>query len=73
VHHAYTMEGLSVAVKVQRDAAHKEINGDIRNLKRLVELCDRLGVFLGFDLLNLMREYAVVVSGCWRERERACS
>jgi len=63
------MEGLSVAVKVQRSTAEKEINGDIRNLKRLVELCDRLGVFLGFDLLNLMREYAVVVRGCWRERE----
>jgi hypothetical protein len=64
------MEGLSVAVKVQRNAASKEINGDIRNLKRLVELVDHLGVFLGFDLLNLIREYAVVVSGCWREGER---
>jgi predicted unusual protein kinase regulating ubiquinone biosynthesis (AarF/ABC1/UbiB family) len=57
------MEGLSVAVKVQRGTASREINGDIRNLKRLVELCDRLGVFLGFDLLNLMREYAEVVRG----------
>ncbi|KAL6761282.1 ABC1 family-domain-containing protein [Haematococcus lacustris] len=50
-----------VAVKVQHPGVRRALRADLANMKLGVDLLDRLGVELGFDLGSVVREYHVAV------------
>ena len=57
VHRATLHGGSVVAVKVPKRDVERELLADISAMRRAAELCDVLGLELGFDSASILREY----------------
>lgn len=64
VHQAYTIAGDRVAVKVQRPGIERIFNSDLRNLRRLAGLADRLRFFGSVSMSEVVDQF-----GKWTRRE----
>jgi ubiquinone biosynthesis protein len=64
VHQAYTIAGERVAVKVQRPGIERVFNSDLRNLRRLARLADRLRFFRSLSMSEIVDQF-----GKWTRRE----
>lgn len=59
VHQAQTMDGRSVAVKVQHANARRMMQSDLSQLRLLTGLFKALRVDLGFDFDSIIQEYCI--------------
>ena len=58
VHRATGLDGQKLAIKVQRPEIAEKLTADMRALGRLAAMIDRLGVFPGLSLSELVGEFA---------------
>jgi ubiquinone biosynthesis protein len=57
VHRAVTVDGRRVAVKVQRPGIEREFASDMRNLRRIARLTDRLGLLAHMSATEVAGEF----------------